>query len=790
MVAAHEASPARRLTNVSRTDARSPRGMEAIILAVRSRDANESETEAIARVAPGLPRSTFLYWRRRYDRLGSSGLERQVIKPPPRPRLSDFIREAIIILRKTNPMLSAAEIAGFIFEHHQETVSETIVKRTLKEANLAHRPGPKSKQSNTNKREQQVPVLRHAGAKLLEAADVALECSDTLAQAIVAHVKELPQPEILSPADTSGRDEAGRFTADYNARYRKGPDDAVGPGFASVEEKRKEKEFPRLHMHRHSLSTMGSKLRGLMFAPVLGGCGSWEGMRTADGAELVHLCGKSYMPSTLDLYARELKYSGASATLWQVYAEQWTTLTSSWGDPKFSAVAYADATTKPLWTKYFSHSTKVSSLNRVMPGIETIAIHNGYGVPVYQVSCSGRAPLVKNVPVVLKRLESMLSAPFSSIVVIDSEGNSVPFVRGLESEERGWVTRMRPSMLKGCEDVPTAWSPAQPFRTRETVQERSFELHDAQGDALLCRLLKITHPKKEFPTYIACSILLATEDWPTTDVAALYLSRWPNQEANFRAVNQALNSKQMHGYGKQRVQNITVTTKLEQLTKVQDNATHRLEKLKQESAQKEQEHELAQQEVAQLSVVDARLGAFTEQRAKDGQVGYVAHLRQEQLALHQELARSQANERVAQQTAQESAAKVEQIATKIEARAKVKEKLSNRTEVYQHDTELDSIFNVLQLSLYMLTMYVLRALMNGSKMAPKTFLERFCSLQGTQVVAHGRETIRFSYNTRDPEMMTALLANYKAINAKNLKLRSGNVLRIEVAPDPRKHRKK
>jgi hypothetical protein len=32
------------------------------------------------------------------------------------------------------------------------------------------------------------------------------------------------------------------------------------------------------------------------------------------------LCGFAYMPSTLDLFSRELKYVGVSNTLWEVHA--------------------------------------------------------------------------------------------------------------------------------------------------------------------------------------------------------------------------------------------------------------------------------------------------------------------------------------------------------------------------------------------------------------------------------------------------------------------------------------
>lgn len=65
-----------------------------------------------------------------------------------------------------------------------------------------------------------------------------------------------------------------------------------------------------------------------------------------------------------------------------------------------------------------------------------------------QWSCaSGKA-----VPKLLDQLCKMNDgAEIGRIVVIDAEGNSVPFLKGLKQGKpaRGWVTRLKPSMLNG-----------------------------------------------------------------------------------------------------------------------------------------------------------------------------------------------------------------------------------------------------------------------------------------------------------------------------------------------------
>ncbi len=88
------------------------------------------------------------------------------------------------------------------------------------------------------------------------------------------------------------------------------------------------------------------------------------------------------MPSTLDLFTRELKYLGVSSTLWEIYAHKAQAQTQTWGDPRRSVVAYVDGTSKEVHTQLFSQATKVSQRNQVLPALEVVAVHSGVGVPL------------------------------------------------------------------------------------------------------------------------------------------------------------------------------------------------------------------------------------------------------------------------------------------------------------------------------------------------------------------------------------------------------------------------
>ena len=207
----------------------------------------------------------------------------------------------------------------------------------------------------------------------------------------------------------------------------------------------------RLHVNTAQQSLIERKMLALMTSPLLGG-GRWDGIRVARGALLEELCGFAYMPSTLDLFSRELKYLGVSSTLWEAHARLWLAQTRAWGSERNAVVLYVDEINKPVWTDLFSQSSKVSSVGRVMPSLESVCFHSGYGVPLWMVTHSGRLPLVKAVPQLLTQFRELQDgAEIGRIMVIDAEGNSVPFLKQIEQgpPRRAWVSRLKPSLLEG-----------------------------------------------------------------------------------------------------------------------------------------------------------------------------------------------------------------------------------------------------------------------------------------------------------------------------------------------------
>src|SRR5205085_1015410 len=123
------------------------------------------------------------------------------------------------------------------------------------------------------------------------------------------------------------------------------------------------------------------------------------------------------------------------------------------------------------------------------------------------------------------------------------------FLAGLEKQGRAWVTRLRPTMLKGKRIFNR--SNYRAYRDGDRVRTGLVDLNFPKTkEPYRIRVIEVERRGKGEVTYLGASTLLEERTWKAAEVADLYFDRWPCQEANFRAVNQAVGSKQVHGYGK------------------------------------------------------------------------------------------------------------------------------------------------------------------------------------------------------------------------------------------------
>ena len=90
-------------------------------------------------------------------------------------------------------------------------------------------------------------------------------------------------------------------------------------------------------------------------------------------------------------------------------------------------------------------------------------------------------------------------------------------------------------------------------------------LDELEDEPWLPRLIEIERRETGTTVYLGASKKMSEQEWNMAETADLYFERWPKQELNFRDVNEATKFKKVKGFGKQSVQNIAVTTKLDKL---------------------------------------------------------------------------------------------------------------------------------------------------------------------------------------------------------------------------------
>ena len=769
-------------------EARLSQAMERLELvnALEERDRNESERAASVRLNAGVNRTTIRNWRERYNELGFDGLID--IRIGPYSRLPENIQNTICILRRMDPDINVERIISLVKEHHDFKTGATTVKRVLRENGLNRKRGTQKGKipSAVDQR------LEFGGMKLLEVACIETGYAKALTTGISSHVKDLPRPEVSVEPDKSGRDKYGRILPNYNKRYRKKAEDPIGPGFASVSEKRQNIDPARMDVFNAKESTIESKLLGLMGSPLIGN-GRWDGMRAANADSfLKEVCGYPYMPATLDKFTRELKYAGVASTLWEIHARFWLSETSKWGDQRRAAVIYADGTPKPVWTSLFSQSTKVSNVGRIMPGLDVVAFHSGYGVPLWMLTHSGRAPLVKVLPDALNRFDEICS-PYSAsqILVIDAEGNSIPFVKSLEQGDpgRAWMMRLRDNWVNGKKIFNRI--NYRPWRNGDRVRSGLADFNDPDapdGKKFRMRVVEVERRTSQKIIYLGASSLLHENEWKPQDLADLYFDRWPLQEANFRAVNQAAGFKSVHGYGKQLVDNISVINKLDELSKKTVNAEELLirQQSDMDACEKKvrEENKILNRKIRRQGTVKNHI----ESKMKSGKTvtQSLQGLVKEQHELIDEVTLKKEQVLKCQDRYDKTKPKHDNTQARLDGYRKEKEKLQSRRKILAHDVELDSIFNLLKVALVLMITYVLREYLGNAHMDALTFLERLATLPARLRMTPDLEIVTFKYNKRDPDVMALLEKYCETINSRGLRTRSNRKLRIQVDPPPKR----
>lgn len=123
-------------------------------------------------------------------------------------------------------------------------------------------------------------------------------------------------------------------------------------------------------------------------------------------------------------------------------------------------------------------------------------------------------------------------------------------------------------------------------------------------------------------------------------------------------------------------------------------------------------------------------------------------------------------------------AKLEKLECKLPEVTEEIAKLEERREIYQNDTELDSLMTTFKLFFALTCEFALREYFGGLRMSLAGFMRQILSLPGTRTIEGKVEHIRIKASP-NREIMQAVVAACERINARGV-VRNGRTVRLSV----------
>ena len=460
-----------------------------------------------------------------------------------------------------------------------------------------------------------------------------------------------------------------------------------------------------------------------------------------------------------------------------------------WETDYRASIVYVDNNVKPLWTRLFTKSTKVSSTGRVQPALTSTFIHTGAGVPIHFETHSGAAPLAPRVLQLIESVEERAEHPLGRLTVIDGECCSAGLLDAFKGAGRDLIVPLPATMIKPERFQFGRGSGFRPYRDGDRIREGMITLQDSKDRDVRVDARAIIIERRTKETWSVLVSLAGAGDWSTRGLADAYFGRWPNQEGFFREANQALGLRRVHGYGKRVVTNTVVLTKLEQ-------ATARLERTDAVQAEEVEALEEVERAIATLhgqtrKIADyrakreERVDAALEQGRTENKrcAAAVAELRS--AADEERSLRGQLESLEQQRDRLEP--RIDKRRAQIDKWQRQRDKQATRTEIVEADVAQDTLFTAMKLTLGMLVQFVAREYFKHRPIEWATFLARIATLPGRRETTADIIAVYIYGNRRDIKLMRNLDKACRNINKRDLEM-GGRRLRYAVdwpdgAPD-------
>jgi hypothetical protein len=678
--------------------------------------------------------------------------------PPPRT-VREEVRQAARALRKVDLHIGEETARKFLVAQFGDEgdVSDAWLKRVWAEAGLqrprggARRAASPAKAVVAEEEEEEAEEVEvfHGGGglALVAAADAEVGLMQKHAERVQLvgtkrAEEQSAQATVGTSDDLAGRDDHGRFTAEYNARHRAAvPAGEADRRWTTDEAKAELRSLPRLPTLSMNAATLAGKLLAMGVMPMLTERRGFDGLDGPSGGWLGVLGGVAYMPATLDKALAELGLLDVESELWDGHARTWAAVSRPWSEPGpgwLQTAVYIDGTADPYWTRAFAKSGKVSRVGRVMPCLTRIAMHSGAGVPLLVETHVGAVGLRSRLLPLLTRLDEAIGpdADVERLTVIDAEGGTAGTLWALHQQTRVTViTLLKGQVLAGAR--VHGEGPWQKYRERDQIREVEVDLHGTGAPEGGIRLrgvqMQRTGGRNPHTTLFVTNggpDALSTEDVPTR-----YLHRWPVQEQPFRMARNGGGLERSHGYGGEYVAHSALERHVEQAERATAHAQRR--------------HTTALE---------------TQRELADALQHLPGGVRDQALGMADRHVRDTAR----------------QVTRNEATQAKLQ---TQPDQIYVRDVGRDSVMTCLKLGSLALVEYVLQEYFGGVQMEWRTFIEQFVALPVTVRSTQRRRLFQLQANPRQPSHMAHLARAVAEINRRQIR-RGGQLLVFELAGLP------
>ena len=548
--------------------------------------------------------------------------------------------------------------------------------------------------------------------------------------------------------DRKGR-RAGRFTVAYNQRR-----DVREQRFASVEEKREDKNYSRMGLFQVSGFILERKCLGILAFPLITLNGGTRSANVPLGNALEHFCGFNYQHHTLDKFLRELKYLGLAEDLlrdqvgfWQ---EHWRKLGESSELPFLCY--YVDGNTKALWSQKRVKQNKVTMLGRVMGCLEQVFVHDAFGHPVYLETYAGKAPLGARILGLMEKIEEALEGPgpplrVTRVIVMDAASNGVATLRAFAEQDRyHYITALDDNQWNPRK-VREQGRAKRYYYGEATLRDCQLELEDSRekGYLVVVRAIRIDWDHGKTTVLITS---LPRETVGASLVVKAYFDRWPHEELQFRSMKWFAWLNRVAGYGKKKLSDETVRAKQKELgariTEWRKKLAVPLEAMAGQEERLALSMEKQRRIHSRCPIVKGRRVVEEESQVRLTSLGReIAQYRRQMKSIQAEWGKDLKRLRNYEQQWL---------------------RLQGKDFVYQIDVELDQIMGFFRISLVNLSCWFLRECLGRSSMSLSKLLHTILLMPAEIELTKEVRRVKLRRNPKDPEGMKKLEPALERLN--------------------------